>query len=532
MATPSPPPPVKPDLRPSPPPPQPSQPSPTVEQEHQHHLPITPNQPTQTPPQPQQQQQQKQPDFINYIADLRNLSPALSAFHRRYDELHEHLDFIRTSIDSQLLQLLDTEDSPMIPSRKASVLVLEYFLLMGFDSGKIEDAVKQEAESSAVDWKKRLMTEGGLVKACETDARGLLLLIGCFGIPKVFKYEDIRDLIRAANVIEISDVLRRSNVLLTKIPDIIEWMVKNKMEVEAVDVMYTFGMESRFLPVKILKSFLLEGKQTWKKTKQASEGSVSIVNNGNKRQLADMKLVLKCLKDHKMDPSKVLNGWHLEEKISKLEKKISELDKKIKEQVKSKRKEADEAGPSHKAKSQDLKRARVADSRPHVDYIERNLLDGGIPQFSNTYSTYSSVAGPKTGIRVAEVLTPGSYATAVHGGIPVDRVGQISNYSSVQPYGWRGEASLNERLVSRSYVEPSAHGANGLYGAAATVAESYAGLSNPSSIGASYRTSTSDLYQFADKIVDRETYGGSRTGASATIPPLPIAPAHLPTYYY
>lgn len=53
--------------------------------------------------------------------------------------------------------------------------------------------------------------------------------------------------------------------------------MKNKMEVEAVDVMYTFGMESRFLPVKILKSFLLEGKQTWKKTKQASEGSVSIV---------------------------------------------------------------------------------------------------------------------------------------------------------------------------------------------------------------------------------------------------------------
>ncbi|XP_058195722.1 protein FRIGIDA-like [Rhododendron vialii] len=637
MATPSPPPPVKPDLRPAPPPPQPSQPSPTVEQEHQHHLPIAPNLPTQTPSQPQQQQQQKLPDFINYIADLRNLSPALSAFHRRYDELHEHLDFIRTSIDSQLLQLLDTEvlpnveilppadqsvlapiveelgkseeqqsqddvtpessqseieticktmcfrslrkyiisnlsnlaklreevplalklasnpaklvldcfgrfflqgikayykDSPMIPSRKASVLVLEYFLLMGFDSGEIEDAVKQEAESSAVDWKKRLMTEGGLVKACETDARGLLLLIGCFGIPKVFKYEDIWDLIRAGNVIEISDVLRRSNVLLTKIPDIIEWMVKNKMEVEAVDVMYTFGMESRFLPVKILKSFLLEGKQTWKKTKQASEGSVSIVNNGNKRQLADMKLVLKCLKDHKMDPSKVLNGWHLEEKISKLEKKISELDKKIKEQVKSKRKEADEAGPSHKAKSQDLKRARVADSRPHVDYIERNLLDGGIPQFSNTYSAYSSLAGPKAGIRVAEVLTPGSYATAFHGGIPVDRVGQISNYSSVQPYGWRGEASLNERLVSRSYVEPSAHGANGLYGAAATVAESYAGLSNPSSIGASYRTSTSDLYQFADTIVDRETYGGSRTGASATIPPLPIASAHHPTYYY
>lgn len=112
MATPSPPPPhVKPNLRPSPPPAQPSPPSSTVEQEHQQLLPITPNPPIQTPPRPQQQrQQQKQPDFINYVADLRNLSPALSAFHRRYDELHEHLEFIRTSIDSQLLQLLDTDE--------------------------------------------------------------------------------------------------------------------------------------------------------------------------------------------------------------------------------------------------------------------------------------------------------------------------------------------------------------------------------------------------------------------------------------
>lgn len=68
-----------------------------------------------------------------------------------------------------------------------------------------------------------------------------------------------------------------SSSLYTSVTDIIEWMTKKKMEVEAVVIIYTFGMESRFLPGKILKSFLLESKQTWKKTKQASEGSVSIV---------------------------------------------------------------------------------------------------------------------------------------------------------------------------------------------------------------------------------------------------------------
>ncbi|PSR96810.1 Protein FRIGIDA like [Actinidia chinensis var. chinensis] len=646
-----------------------SNPPPPVKAEHHSSPTPTPQPPETTPVQdplplaittnpPQQQTSQnhrphppQQPQLTDSVTALRPLSDALSAFHRRYDELQEHLDFIRTSIDSKLLQLLDTEivpitesvpitetlvsdtaktddnspspeseieklcrdncsltlrryivshlqnvsklreevpsalkfapnpaklvmkcfgrfflqgiraydkASPMIASRQASVLVLEFFMLMGCEVGEVEEVVRKDAEEAAVEWRRRLVGEGGLGKACEVDARGLLLLIGCFGIPKVFRNEDVKDLIRASNAGEICDALRRSSVLLAKIPEIIEWMLKTKMEVEAVDIVFIFGMESRFPPETILTSFLQESKETWKKARKTSQGSSAAVNKANKKNLADMKLVLKCVKYHKIDPLKALPGWNLNEKIFKLEKDIADIDKKIGEQIKPKRK-ADELESSKRPKSQEVKRTRFSGPVPeqqkaaaYVDHMASfdgltpmTSLGGGVPQYS-TYSPYSSVlhgasVGPSLGTgthlhgaRAGAVMSAGAgnvlptgHYSGVHGGVLVDRVGHVINTTG-QPYGWHGEASYRDRLVGQSYAEPAALGTNGLNRATLSM-EGFAGFPNPSSIGVSNRSSNSDLYQFADAIVERETYASSRTGG--TIPPR-VAPAHHSSYLY
>ncbi|CAL5375458.1 unnamed protein product [Camellia sinensis] len=720
----APPPPVKAEHNPSPPPPLPSQPPTLIKQEL-----TVPNNP-------------QQPHFINSVYHLRNLSAALSAFHRRYDELHEHLHFIRTSIDSKLLpnshpsppiailplsktlsspvsdttiapaivpiiktlssQVPETttppaivpitktlssqvpeattvpaiapiaetlasdvpeetitapaivpiaetlasdvpetttvaeldkseqatdnnqsshseielyckrmcsrsirryitsnlsnvsklreevpsalkfaenpaklvldcfgrfflqgikaycKDSPMIPGRQASVLILEFFLMMGFDGNEIEAKVKEEAESSALDWRKRLISEGGLVKACQIDGRGLLLLIGCFGIPGAFTNDDIKDLVRAGRAREIADVLRRSHVLLARIPEVIERTMKNKREVEAVDITCTFGLESSFSPRTILTSFLQKSKETWKRVKNEAQGSSAAVKEANRKHLADLKLVIKCLENHKIDPLKVLSGWQIYEKISSLEKEIAALDKKIKEQVTQKRK-ADEAESSKNLKSQELKRTRFAGHMPEqhkaVAYVDlnsssdrlmpTNLLDSGIPQYGS-FSAYSSVlhgqgVGPSPGIgagviasRVgaamsagsSDLLPTGSYA-GINGSILVDRARQVVNHNG-QPYGWHGDESFRERLIGQSYAESSALGVNGLYRPAPSMMEGFAGLPNPSSIGVSNRSSNSDLYQFADSIPESDTYGGSRSGGAVR----PVVSTHRSSYLY
>lgn len=113
-----------------------------------------------------------------------------------------------------------THNSPMISARHAAILVLEFFLLSG-SLGMREDpaplSVKLEAESSAIAWRKRLIVEGGVSRAGESDARGLLLFIASFGIPSVFKNEDIAHLLRLSNWKEIDDALRRSPFLRSQI---------------------------------------------------------------------------------------------------------------------------------------------------------------------------------------------------------------------------------------------------------------------------------------------------------------------------
>lgn len=110
-----------------------------------------------------------------------------------------------------------TKNSPMIPGRKASVLVLEFFLQIIDDTIEFDSAVKQEAEQAALAWRKRLIAEGGLGKSSDIDARGLLLLIGSYGIPKSFTNEDVWDLVRLCNSKQIADALRRSRVLVARV---------------------------------------------------------------------------------------------------------------------------------------------------------------------------------------------------------------------------------------------------------------------------------------------------------------------------
>jgi len=115
-----------------------------------------------------------------------------------------------------------TKDSPMIPARQVSVLVLEYYLLSGCvgNEEEVEASLKKEADSAAVAWRKRLIVEGGLSKASEIDARGLILFIAGFGIPGVFRDEDICNLVSVSNYREISDALRQSQLLVKRVSGI------------------------------------------------------------------------------------------------------------------------------------------------------------------------------------------------------------------------------------------------------------------------------------------------------------------------
>ncbi|KAL1533242.1 protein FRIGIDA-like [Salvia divinorum] len=437
-----------------------------------------------------------------------------------------------------------TRNSPMIPAREASIFMLECFLLMmGLgvssenDNGLLDigKADKEEADAAALAWRKRLMTEGGLAKANQIDARGLLLFVACFGAPAMFRVEDMRDLVIAGNAKEIVSVLQNSHLLMSKISEIVEEMMKKKMEVDAVDIVYNFGLEERFNPHTILISFLRESNETWKKSKKGPRGLPTTLNAANKKQLDILKSIMRCLERHSIDPAKLLPGWQINEKIVTLEKDIIECDRKL---------EVDKA--SQKRKSSEMKTSKVQDAKrvrhvnhgaqqqkasAHVD-SSRSLLDN---RHSNRVNSYAAPAvmygGPGAGL-LPESLIPSGVGATSHGGMlptyahqePVlaDPTGHLVNHGT-HPYMWHRDSAIHERYTS----QPPPTGLTYLYRASSSV-DGFPG--NATSSGHGNRGSTSDLYQFADSIAESELHPSSvpRSGVSSSS----VVPSHLSSYFY
>ncbi|XP_049409074.1 uncharacterized protein LOC125872400 [Solanum stenotomum] len=221
-------------------------------------------------------------------------------------------------------------ESPLGRGRKAKVLLLECFLLMiGIcDKGvEIENWVKEEAEQTALAWLERMKSEGG-GKLQEIDARGLLFFIGGFGIPDQFTNANIRTLLQVSNLKWSFDALKRSNALMAKLPEIIEEMVANKAVIKAVHIVYSVGMQDKFNPRTLLTTFIRESKKLFDNmngSQSAHQGN--IVAKG--KYLGDLRSIIKCLRNHEVDPSKVLPGWEISKRIASLEKEIAEFNKQI-----------------------------------------------------------------------------------------------------------------------------------------------------------------------------------------------------------
>ncbi|KAJ1386506.1 Frigida-like [Sesbania bispinosa] len=510
------------------------------------------------PPIPSESQRDGGAIIAKSVNELNDLSIAIQAFKSRYDELQNHLDFIDQAIETRTEELealrpstaqgaindtngskAYTKDSPMIAARQASVLVLEYYLMSGCieSEAQMDPSLKEEATKAAIAWRKRLIVEGGVAKAFETDARGLILFIACFGIPSVFLNEDIWNLVRLSKPTEISHALRQSQVLLRRASDIAEGMMKRGMVVEAVDLACTFGFEEKFSPQTTLTSFLHKSEEAWKKAKQEARNFPRSLKEANEKYLAALKSIVNCLEGHKVD-FVGLPGCQL--KIVMLEKDISDLKKKIEEKSVAKRK-VDKINSSNRVKIPEAKRIRFPLKDPsvaspsvttlqeqriasHMDGISSydgsltaHMLDGRSYGYLNNYPSAASVQIGSVSGSLPESLLGGAIADpAMSSGIGnqtgsfsgyrgdmIDNAGTMLNSNS-HLYRWHGigdGAVSYDRSVGQSFVEqPSSARVNHLYGKTST--EGYTGLPDHLSTGIASRAGGSDLYSFADAVFD------------------------------
>lgn len=243
-------------------------------------------------------------------------------------------------------------------------------------------------------------------------------------------------------------------------------------------------------------------------------------NDGNKKHLAALRSVVRCLERHNLDPSKILSGWQISSKILRLEKEISDMGRNIRVRT-AKRRRADDIESAKKFKIEETQYSYYPSNglhlaAPPVD-SHRNLLDGIPGHSSNSLASQSflhgssvagllpeNISGSVTGISVGATghfptdSYPGVHGGRGGGGGYVDAIRQV-NYTS-QPYSLHGDAAYREPLVSYA-GQPSSLGLTSLYRPSPSVE----GLPS-SSIGVSLRSSASDLYHFVDNVDTESSY--------------------------
>ncbi|KAL9272752.1 FRIGIDA-like protein [Drosera capensis] len=400
-------------------------------------------------------------------------------------------------------------------ARQASIFVMEFFLLMG-GCDEMKPLVKEDAEAAAVAWRSRIIHEGGLSKACKMDARGLLLLVSCFGIPSVFTREDLVRLLRLSGSREIGEALRKSTALVPRIPDIVEHMKGNRLEVEAVDLVYMFRLEYKCSPMRILMSFRHKLKEECDEMK----GSPALKIKATQKQLNGLRSVAECLEFHKVDPANHLPGWQLKDTITRLEKEVSDW---------AKRKQEDD-DLSRSSENQASKRSRVTGDTSSTPSRSNGLQEAyPPPHLSGTGFSPSS-------LYPAAPIWHRDPAPAYY---PVNPVGarlraalqwdDVSAHPSLAPsstlgyhrerfYGDHDSPIIRDGFFPDRPMVPS----QSLYPNRSFLEQPSAGLPRRLSMG------SSDLYQFADSVTERDNPSVGLSGS----PGVRLPPSLYRSYLY
>ncbi|XP_050220180.1 FRIGIDA-like protein 4a [Mercurialis annua] len=194
---------------------------------------------------------------------------------------------------------------------------------------------------------------GGVVGPAE--AVMFLQMVVVFGLKSRFDEEYLKKLV-------MDNATRRDMAKLAvavgfgrKMEDMIDELVKNGKEVEAVYFASEAGLTEKYPPVSLLKSFIKNFK---------TNGN----DDSNTEELNSIKAVIKCVEDHKLEPELSLDS---------LRKRVTRLEK-----TKAERKKSSAAAASA-AKSQNKRRASASSGR---DLRPPAFRPGKAAKFSNAYS--------------------------------------------------------------------------------------------------------------------------------------------------
>lgn len=266
--------------------------------------------------------------LVKFIVSKRKESVSLRA--AIGDALSEAVDPPRLVIDS-LEEFVNSKSKKVgVTDRRWACGMLVQALFLERNSAKkgpcFARSVVDRAAKVLEQWKAQIDSGelGGASPGAAEAVMFVQMVVG-FRLRKEFDEEFLRRIMmeHAAR----RDMARLATQLEDKeqMEDIIDELVKNGKEIEAIYFASESGLTERFSPVALLKSFLQNFKKNATDILKKGNNSLAAMEESSNLELNSIKAIIKCVEDHKLESEFSLGN--LRKRLAHLEKSKAERKK-------------------------------------------------------------------------------------------------------------------------------------------------------------------------------------------------------------
>nr|BAC83628.1 putative hydroxyproline-rich glycoprotein [Oryza sativa Japonica Group] len=187
-------------------------------------------------------------------------------------------------------------------------------------------AARERARGMAREWKEAAERKGGVEWTKPPDAHAFLQHVATFAVAE----REDRGIYRRI-VVSFSWRRQMPRLALTlgleeDMADIIEELIAKGQQLDAVNFAYEAGLQEKFPPVPLLKSYLADSKKTsCTVSDNSSTSSGQSGSNANKKEQSVLRAVIKCIEDRKLEAEFPLED--LQRQLEELEKAKTEKKK-------------------------------------------------------------------------------------------------------------------------------------------------------------------------------------------------------------
>ncbi|CAH9106252.1 unnamed protein product [Cuscuta epithymum] len=265
--------------------------------------------------------------FYCRIMDANGLMKFLFQHRRDTAALRAEVsDALQESVDPMRLVLDAAEDYVgmkvegkvgMADRRRACSMLIQSVMPLKEECGVVSRTLKERAVCALEKWKDVLGDGDRNSGTRPNEASMFLQIVVGFGLKQEFQEDFLRKLVEKFSSRRDMPKLAIALGFGKKIPDIIDQLVKNGKEVEAVYFASEAGLTKQYPPLPLLKASLRNCKRNAREVSKKGNFSAAAVEKANSLELDATKAIMQCVEDLRLEPELPIDG--LKKRVEQLE---------------------------------------------------------------------------------------------------------------------------------------------------------------------------------------------------------------------